>query len=83
VLLGITFSPKDDLKSWAEEVGLDCHLLCDVSRAVAIAYGAAESADQERPKRMSVLIGPDGRVVRAYATPEAAGHPAEVLVDLG
>lgn len=82
-MLGITFSPKDDLKSWAEEVGLDCHLLCDVSRAVAIAYGAAESADQERPKRVSVLIGPDGLVVRTYATPDAAAHPAEVLVDLG
>jgi len=83
VLLGITFSPKDDLKSWAEEVGLDSHLLCDVSRAVAIAYGAADDAGQERPKRMSVLVGPDGKVVRTYATPEAAGHPAEVLSDLG
>ena len=83
MLLGITFSPKEDLKSWAEEVGLDSHLLCDTGRTVAIAYGAAESADQERPKRMSVLVGPDGKVVRTYATPDAAGHPAEVLGDLG
>ena len=28
-----------------------------------MAYGAAESADQERPSRMGVVIGPDGRVV--------------------
>lgn len=48
-----------------------------------MAYGAAETADQERPKRMSVLVGPDGKVVRTYATPEAAAHPAEVLADLG
>jgi len=83
VLLGITFSPADDLKSWAEEVGLDSHLLCDVGRTVAIAYGAADSVDQERPKRISVLVGPDGRVVKTYATPDAAAHPAEVLADLG
>jgi len=83
VLLGITFSPKDDLKSWAEEVGLESHLLCDMSRTVAMAYGAADSADQERPKRMSVLVGPDGKVMKTYATPDAAEHPAEVLADLG
>lgn len=82
MLLGVTFSSQDDLKSWAEEVGLESHLLCDANRKVAMAYGAAESADQERPKRMSVLVGPDGMVVRTYATPEAATHPAEVLVDL-
>jgi len=83
VLLGITFSTQDDLKSWAEEVGLESDLLCDANRKVAMAYGAADSADQERPKRMSVLVGPDGKVVRTYATPEAAAHPAEVLADLG
>jgi peroxiredoxin len=48
-----------------------------------MAYGAADSADQERPKRMSVLVGPNGKVVRTYATPDAEGHPAEVLADLG
>lgn len=83
MLLGVTFSPQDDLKNWAEEVGLESHLLCDAHRKVAIAYGAADAADQERPKRMSVLVGPDGKVMKTYATPEAAVHPAEVLVDLG
>lgn len=82
-MLGVTFSSQDDLKSWGEEVGLESHLLCDANRKVAMAYGAADSADQERPKRMSVLVGPDGMVVRTYATPDAAGHPAEVLADLG
>ena len=48
-----------------------------------MSYGAAEAADQERPKRMSVLVGPDGKVMKTYATPEGAEHPAEVLADLG
>jgi len=58
-------------------------LLFDETRAVAMAYGAAESADQERAKRMSFLIGPDGKIARVYETPEATPHPGEVLNDLG
>ena len=82
MLLGITFSSTDDLKSWRDEVGLTTELLCDTDRSVAIAYGAAETKDQERPKRISVLVGPDGKVVKTYGTPDAEAHPAEVLADL-
>ncbi len=47
-----------------------------------MAYGAAESADQERPSRVSVLVGPDGKVLKTYTVDDAAGHPAAVLADL-
>ena len=83
MLLGITFSPTEDLKSWREELGLTTELLCDTDRTVAIAYGAAESKDQERPKRISVLVGPDGKVAKTYASPDGEAHPAEALADLG
>lgn len=82
MLLGITFSPSEDLKRWREEVGLKTELLCDTDRSVAVAYGAADSKDQERPKRISVLVGPDGKVVKTYGTPDAEAHPGEVLADL-
>jgi peroxiredoxin len=80
--LGITFSAIEDLKAWRDEVGLAADLLCDAERAVAIAYGAAESPDQERPKRISVLVGPDGRIVKLYDVSEAEAHPAAALNDL-
>ena len=57
-------------------------LLQDADKSVAIAYGAAVDADQERPKRISVLVGPDGVVLRTYDSPDAVLHPAEVLSDL-
>ena len=82
-LLGITGSTPEDLKAWADEVGFDADLLSDADKQVAMAYGAAESAEQERPKRVSVLIGPDGRVAKAYAVDDAESHPAQVLADLG
>ena len=81
-MLGITFSTPEDLKAWADETGLTSDLLYDADRSVALAYGAAESADQERPTRISVLIGPDGKVLKTYAVSDAEGHPSEVLMDL-
>ena len=82
-MLGITFSTPEDLKSWGLEVGLNSELLCDADKAVAMAYGAAENADQERPKRVSVLVGADGKVARVYAAPDPEAHPAEALADMG
>ena len=81
-LLGITFSFIDELKRWSDEVGFNSHLLCDETRSVAIAYGAALSADQERATRLSVLISPDGNIRKIYLDPDAGTHPDEVLLDL-
>ncbi len=47
-----------------------------------MAYGAAESADQEKPTRVSVLLGADDKVAKTYAVLDAEGHPAEALADL-
>jgi len=82
-LLGVTFSAAEALKQWREEVGLQCDLLSDADRAIGLAYGAAESADQEKATRMSVLVGPDGNVVKVYPSPDVERHALEVLDDIG
>lgn len=81
-MLGITFSPVEDLKAWRDEVGLDAELLRDADRSVALAYGAAQSADQEKATRISVHIGPDGLVVKAYEVTDAEGHAAAALAEI-
>jgi peroxiredoxin len=81
VVLGITFSPSEDLKNWAVEVGLESHLLCDSDRSVAMAYGAAESADQEKATRISIHVGPDGVVRKTYESFDAAAHANDALAD--
>ena len=63
-------------------MGLRCDLLSDADRAVGLAYGAAESTDQDKARRMSVLVGPDGNVVKVYPEPDVERHVAEVLDDL-
>lgn len=47
-----------------------------------MAYGAAESADQERATRISVLVGPDGTVLKTYEVSDAAAHTQEALADI-
>ena len=81
-LLGVTFSTTEDLRKWRDEVGLQCDLLSDADRAVGLAYGAAASADQEKARRMSVLVGPDGNVVEVYPNPDVERHAHDVLDDL-
>lgn len=81
-LLGVTFSAPDELKAWRDQLGLPCDLLSDSDRAVGLAWGAAESTDQEKASRMSVLVGPDGNVVKVYPVPDAERHALEVLDDL-
>ena len=81
-MLGVTFSAADDLKKWRDEVGLQCDLLSDADRAVGLAWGAAGSADQEKARRMSVLVGPDGNVVKLYPDPDVERHAREVFDDL-
>ena len=82
MLLGITFSAIDALAQWRAEVGAMGELLSDADRAVAMAYGAADNAQQEKASRISVLVGPDGRIVKTYTPADAAAHADEVLADL-
>jgi peroxiredoxin Q/BCP len=63
-------------------VSVNFPLLCDTTRAVGLAYGAADDATAPSARRMSYLIGPDGKVKKAYPKVNAAAHPEDVLKDL-
>lgn len=82
MVLGITFSESQMLNDWRRELRLDLALLCDADRTVAMQYGAAQSAVQEKAGRVSVLIGEDGRVLKTYEVGDPANHADEVIADL-
>ncbi len=68
----------------AQKFGLGFTLLSDEDHAVAEAYGAwALKKNYGREYlgivRSTFLVGPDGRIVRAWPRVRADGHPAEVL----
>ena len=79
--MGISFDTPDANKMFRDKFEFPYDLLCDTSKATSIAYGVAD-ADSRTPSRMSVLIAPDGKVAKAYATVKPADHPDQVLTDL-
>jgi thioredoxin-dependent peroxiredoxin len=67
---------------FAQKFEFDFPLLCDVDRKIGMAYGAAEDANAGSAKRISYLIGKDGKIRKTYPKVNAAAHPEEILRDL-
>ncbi|MYE59550.1 MAG: redoxin domain-containing protein [Alphaproteobacteria bacterium] len=82
-IVGCSFDAPEDNRAFRDKFSFPFDLLSDADRAMSVAYGAAADAEAERPKRISVLIGPDGTVLRRYDAVTPADHPDEVLADLG
>ncbi len=84
-VLGISFDPVPKNAAFAQKFGFNFRLLSDVDRSVGRVYGAVREDSGVRPRRVSYLIGIDGRVEKTYgfdAKMDAAAHPAEVLKDV-
>ena len=81
-VLGISFDDVADNAWFHEKFRFNFPLLCDTDRKVGMAYGACEDPQAKTAKRISYLIGPDGRIRKAYPKVDAASHPEEVLKDL-
>ena len=71
-----------DNAAFAKKFHYNFPLLCDTTREIGLAYGACDDTKAGTARRISYLIGPDGRVVKAYPKVNAATHPDEVLKDL-
>jgi peroxiredoxin len=44
-----------------------------------MAYGACETPAAKSAKRITYVIGPDGRIAQAHEKVDAKSHPAELL----
>jgi peroxiredoxin Q/BCP len=78
----VSFDSEAQNRKFAEKFDFPFALLCDTERAVGLAYGACGDATARSAKRISYLIGPDGRIVKAYMTVKPAEHPGQVLEDI-
>ncbi len=83
MILGVSFDSPEANRKFKEKYGFPYDLLSDPSRSVGVAYGAADDASAKSAKRISYVIGTDGRIEIVYETVKAAEHPEQVLADLG
>jgi len=81
-ILGASFDTAPENKAFADKFSFPFPLLCDTDRAIGMAYGACDDPKAEHAKRISILIGPDRKIVKVYDPVKPASHPGEVLEDL-
>ncbi|MBW2270834.1 MAG: redoxin domain-containing protein [Deltaproteobacteria bacterium] len=81
-VLGISFDSVDENRAFAEKFDFPFRLLCDVDRRVGMGYGAADAPEAGYAKRISYVIGEDGRILHAYAKVDPKTHLDQVLSDL-
>jgi thioredoxin-dependent peroxiredoxin len=81
-ILGASFDTVEDNAAFAERFHFPFPLLCDTERTVGLAYGACDDPQAPAARRISYIIGPDGRVKKAYGKVDASSHPLQVLEDL-
>lgn len=83
-ILGASFDPPEANWAFAEEQGFPFRLLSDVDKKVGQAYEVRRAPEEgdDRPKRRTYLIDPQGVIRKAYRVRDIPGHPDEVLRDL-
>ena len=74
---GVSFDDKDSHKKFIFKYNLDFPLLADTHGAIADAYGA-RMGDKEMDRRVSFLIGMDGKIVHITDSPNPAVHLKEL-----
>ena len=80
-ILGISFDAPEDNARFVEEQKFPYRLLSD-DGTLALKVGAATKSGQGYARRISYLVGPDGKVLQAYDSVRPSGHAVEVLGDI-
>lgn len=81
-IFGVSFDPPAENKAFVDAERFPFRLLSDDKRTLAVAVGAADGPTQTVARRISYLVGPDGRVRAVYGSVTPATHAKDVLADL-
>lgn len=78
-MLGVSLDAPAANRAFAEKFAFPFPLLSDEERKVAVSYGACETAQDQYARRLTFLIGPDGRIEQAIETKDPAGQASTLL----
>ena len=81
-IFGVSFDEPKANAEFVELQGFPFRLLSDTDRRLAVAVGAAETPSRPVAARISYLVGPDARVLKAYPDVDPEKHATQVLSDL-
>lgn len=74
MVVGVSFDTPAENKAFAEKFGFNYTLLCDTSKELSIAYGAAKDASAKYADRIAYIIDADGRIEWAQKVTDIAAH---------
>lgn len=78
-VFGISFDTPEENARFALKEKFPFRLLSDTDRDLAVKVGAADTKDQPVAKRISYLVGPDGKVKVSYGNVVPQTHATDVL----
>jgi peroxiredoxin Q/BCP len=81
-LVGVSFDPPAANATLLGEEHPPFRLLSDAERSLGLAVGVADLRRTPAPRRVSYLVGADGKVERVYPDISPVTHPTDVLADL-
>lgn len=81
-IVGVSFDKPDANAEFVKAEGFPFRLLSDTDHTLARAVGAASSDLQPVASRISYLVGPDGKIRKAYGSVTPASHASDVLADV-
>lgn len=84
VVLGASFNEVEKNRDFSECEAMQFPLLSDPDRTAGRAYDVVRAPDErfaDKPRRVTYLIDPDGRIAKSYLVKDVAGHASQVLAD--
>lgn len=81
-IVGVSFDTPADNAAFVKKESFPFRLLSDEKKELAVKVGAADSPSRLWARRISYLVGGDGKVIKAYSGVDPATHAAQVLADL-
>lgn len=82
MILGASFDAPAANEAFATAQRFPFDILCDTDRSVGLAYGVAADAKAGYPKRVTFVIGADGRLEHVIEKVDPRSHPATLLESL-
>jgi thioredoxin-dependent peroxiredoxin len=82
LVFGVSFDDPKDNAEFIAKNKFPFPLLSDAKKTLAVAVGAADSPSRMWARRISYLVGPDGKVLKAYPDVAPAKHAQQVLSDI-
>lgn len=81
-VIGVSFDTAESHRQFREKYHLNFPLLADTQGKIADAYGARREPGKNMARRVSFLIGLDGKIIHVTDTPSADVHLSETKAAL-